>query len=68
MSEKETTKAPKAVKPRLAKGHDLNLRNFPYAITNEMLQGPNSAKLIKHIQNWEAENGIPVLGNMIVMG
>lgn len=67
MSEKETTKAPKAVKPRLAKGHSLELRDFPYAITNEMLQGPNSAKLIKHIQNWEAENDVKVLGRMIVM-
>lgn len=67
MSDEKPTKAPKAIKPRLAKGSSLELRDFPYAITNEMLQGPNSAKLIKHIQNWEAENGARVLGKLIVM-
>ena len=68
MSEDNKPKAAKqAPKPRLKKGTVLELRGFPYPITDELLQGPHGSLHIRSIQNWERENNAQVLGKLIVM-
>jgi hypothetical protein len=68
MSEDNKPKAAKAApKPRLKKGSVLELRGFPYPITDELLQGPHGSLHIRSIQNWERENNAGVLGTLIVM-
>ena len=62
----EDTKG-KAKKYQLASGHRLHLRGFPFELTNELLQGPAADLHIRHIQNWEAENNVQVIGKMIVL-
>ena len=64
----ETTKQPKPVRYQLKRGHVLELRGFPYPITNELLAGPVADKHIHAIQNFERENpGVTVLGELIVL-
>lgn len=68
MSEETKPKAAKqAPKPRLKKGSTLELRGFPYPITDALLQGPHGSLHIRAIQNWEKENNAQVLGKLIVM-
>lgn len=68
MDPKEAS-APRLKKPvlRLKKGAFLELgSSFPYPITNEKLQGKDSHKHIRAIQNWERDNNVQVLGKLIV--
>lgn len=72
MSEESKTKVkPETVKrvpkPRLKKGATLELRGFPYPITDALLQGPKGWMHIKAIQNWEKAYGAQVLGTLIIM-
>lgn len=65
--EKVVTANVKPKKYQLVKGGSLVLVGFPYPITNELLQGPNAHKFIRHIQNFEAERGVQILGVSIVL-
>jgi len=68
MSEEIKPKAsPKALRYQLAKGTTLELRGFPYALTDALLCGKSADNHIKAIQNWETENNAKVLGTLIVL-
>lgn len=60
----------KETKPKryvIGKGKSLHFPGFPYAVTEEMLNAPRGAMCIRHIQNYEAERGVKILGTLITL-